>query len=68
MCVFAAFSSTKPALLELLLFQRRFRRNGSIARLQEKRGYPLKDSLSFLSTNEYYVEKNQAERKTHKYG
>ena len=42
------FISTKPALLELLLFQRRFRRNGSIAGLQEKRGYPLKDSLSFL--------------------
>ena len=39
--------STKPALLELLLFSRRFRRDGSVRRLQEKRGYPLTDSLSF---------------------
>ena len=40
------FISTIPALLELLLFPRRFRRDGSIRRLQGKRGYPLKDSLS----------------------
>ena len=40
----------KPALLGLLILPRRFRRDGSVRRLQEKRGYPLKDSLSFLVT------------------